>query len=592
MNILTRGLLALFAAATTLAALTASAQDEQAPAAAAATKQKDERDGDRGHHADDGGAEGPVSARPPKRPRPGIQILETPLGGVAGFAGPGDITANPAPGRPGAYTLVCTHDYDLAPDRTQWGFARIYVPIVDEEQCDGLARGEVVSLNRRFNLVLIAHADGEGSPSTAHLNYGGLAEHLATHAFIVVSINRYADQTVAGAIDLFPAVLEAHLEHLYAGSPVRLSLNDTVALIGHSAGGRSVTAHADTVEDLGLDLRAVVLLAPTVDLATELSFNGVAEAFLGLHIFRDDDDNAFGAKAENQPMQSTFVVYDRAGTDTGSIDTLSLTKSFVFADDTSGNPAFPLSVGHYFQNRPFSRAFVNAFLQEHVNGHGIFARFLKYQERPPSLPISLSLVQMHQDAERLAVAAFEGESTQVAHALAGQILYGSGIVTASVQNTAVVDAFSPHDTGALFLEMGADTDRSVRFTFPQAVDAGPFYAFGFRITRVYQSAGLTSAPPVDFEVCIDGSCAAASAQNRPLTFPVTVATPGLTLPPNPEPAFTVANAQTKDAMRSYLFRLNGFAGLDKTDIGEISLDLGELAEGEAVIIDDVAFYPW
>jgi hypothetical protein len=533
----------------------------------------------------------PAPQRRTEVQRPAILVQSIPAGGTRGFVGPGDITANPAPGRPGAYTQVCTHDYNLAPDRSQWGFARVYVPIIDDAQCDRLARGDVVSLNRRFNLVVIAHADGEGPPMDAHLNYEGLSEHLASHAFIVVSINRYPTQQVGGAINFFEDLLSAHLMHLYSGSPVRFSLTTGVALIGHSAGGRSVTAHADVVEDLGLDLRAVVLMAPTVDLNLTPSFNGVSEAFLGLHVFADGDAAAYGQKAPDQPMQSTFLVYDRAGT-TSDIDVLSMTKSLVFANDLVGNPALGMSAGHYFQNRPFALAYVNAFLQQHLNGHAIFARFLKYQERPGSLPPSLDLLQLHQDPIRLTVAAFEGESTQNTHALGGQILYGEGISVASLQASEVVDPFSPHESGVLFLEMDADADRSVRFTFPGGLDAAGYYAFGLRLTRVYQPGALTSAMPVDFELCIDGVCVPASEAGELLSFPVTTPAPGLSLPPGQEPTFTGANGQTKDAMRSYLFRLNHFAGVNASDIGEVLIDLGEIGATEAVILDDVALYPW
>jgi hypothetical protein len=55
----------------------------------------------------------PEPSRVPTARRPKIQVLEAPFGGTVGFAGPGDVTANPAPGRPGAYTQVCTHDYNL-----------------------------------------------------------------------------------------------------------------------------------------------------------------------------------------------------------------------------------------------------------------------------------------------------------------------------------------------------------------------------------------------------------------------------------------------------------------------------------------------
>ena len=93
------------------------------------------------------------------------------------FGDPGDKTVSPAPGSTGPYS-VCTYDYDLAPSPDQWGYGRIYVPLVRDDLCDDLRRGNFEA-NRDFNLVVIAHADSLGPLEDAHLRYDGLA-HLTS----------------------------------------------------------------------------------------------------------------------------------------------------------------------------------------------------------------------------------------------------------------------------------------------------------------------------------------------------------------------------------------------------------------------------
>lgn len=512
---------------------------------------------------------------------------DTPLAdGPAGHAGPGDLTANPAPGRPGAYTMVCTHDYNLAANRSQWGFARVYVPILEEGQCDRLGRGDLVELNRRFNLVIIAHADGQGPIIDAHLNYGPLAEHLASHAFIVVSINRYATQSITGAQGVFRPLLDAHLQHLYNSSPVRFSITDNVALLGHSAGGRAVLTQADTVEDAGRDLRAVVLLAPTVNLNNAIAFNGIADAFLGLHIFRDTDAAAYGSKGQDLPMQSTFLVYDRAGNIPGQPNQFTVDKSFVFTQANS----------HYFQNELFTLAFINAFLQQHVNKHQIFQRFLKFQERPPSLNSTMRIHQQHQGLSRLTVADFEASSNQTTNTLGGGVFYGQGgFSIASVQNSAVVDPFSPHDSGVLYLETAEDSPRTVTFEIPEPLNVTGFGHLGFRITQVYHPTENAEGEEIDFAVCLSSDCSdgsvAISDAGGLLAFPAVVDAPVMPLN-TAEPGVTLLNGQTKNAMRSYLIRLSDFADADLSSIEAITIDFTDVGIDKRLILDDLAFYPW
>ena len=211
-------------------------------------------------------------------------------------AGIGELAAKPTPGRPGPWD-VCTFDYDFSQTPNEWWMGRIYAPVLDERDCR--TRGP-------FNLVIIAHADfAIGNPAEAHLQYEELARHLASHSLMVVSLNRYRDQSPGGAIDYFDEVLLGHLAYLYgADSPVRGAITREMAILGHSSGGRSVTRYAALINANGWELRAIVVMAPTIDSDIDHDFSGVTEAVLGLHGTHDADANAFGAKFDGEPRSA------------------------------------------------------------------------------------------------------------------------------------------------------------------------------------------------------------------------------------------------------------------------------------------------
>ena len=500
------------------------------------------------------------------------------------FAGPGDVTASPAPGRTGPYT-VCTHDYNLASTDDQWGYGRVYAPLGDEDLCTSFRRGNLVP-SRRFNLVLIAHADGvAANMKEAHLEYEELARHLASNALIVVSINRYGLKKIAGADPLFPSLLLAHLDYLYKSSPVRHMLTDHVALIGHSAGGGSVIRHSGAVSAAGRKLEAVVLMAPTMNLGDVASFDGLARAFMGLSVVDDSDFNAYGSKVEDQVMQSNFRIFDEIGL-TGNPGVFTLEKEMVFVESLAA-----LEKSHHFQNQPFALAYINAFLQRYLNGHAIFERFLKYQRRPPTLTAHPSprVWHQHEDLSRLTVADFEnGVSTP--SKLGGPIAYGNGIEVRVAGEASLLDHFSPHHTNVLYVETGPGRQLITVSAPSTPIDASGFGWFGLRITQVYLPDENESGDDIDIAIRLSDGAISASVELSDhgglLHFPPVVAAP--VVPQQVGPGVDQFNGQTKNAMRSYLVSLSAFEDVDLGNIQEIEIDLGK--KDLILIMDDLAFY--
>lgn len=482
------------------------------------------------------------------------------------------LTSNPNPAATGPYS-VCTFDYDFSPDDKQWWRGRIYIPVTNDNQCAAIEKGGQAHLNRKFNLVIIAHADGQGTPVNAHLNYQSLATHLASNAMIVVSLNRYALQTVTGASDYFDQVLNHHLEYLYNESTVRNFLTDNIAIIGHSAGGRSVIRHADAIEAFGKNLRSTILLAPTVNLTDPIAFEHDTESFLGIQVTQDMDFSAFGAPVPNSIMQTSFEVYDA----------LDLSSHGCREKDM----LYVTHIGHYFQNAAFTLAYVNAYLQLHLNGHNIFERFFKYQQRPPSL-VSATLWQQHDEWHKYVLDDFE-QVPEFVTTGGGPVTF-SGITGQEVDWTYLNDLFSPHNTHALRVAGNNQGPAQITLNFFVPVNLSGYPFLGFRVSQIYDQENNTTGNPINFRMRLNtnqGLSAWVSAQDHggALHFPPVVMAP---VNPPLSPA-TQANGNTKNAMRSYLIRLSEFANADVTQVQSLTFDFGSSNQLQ-LVLDDVVFY--
>jgi len=475
-----------------------------------------------------------------------------------------DITNNPTPGKPGPYD-VCFRNYDIDSDLQARGV--IYVPVTDDRSCKVI---------RDFPLVLIAHADGAD-----YGDYHDLAMHLASNALVVVSF----DRTGITADGPFDQLLEDHLDYLYGTSQVATVITNQIGLIGHSAGGRAVIEHAGVINDYGKQLKALIVLAPTVgDTNVDFLLAQECEAFLGLHPANDSDVTAFGNKKAGEPMESTFKYYDDAGIIKGNPNNLSLTKDMIFA--TSAVPDY-----HYFQNKDFSLAFINAFLQVHLNGHSIFNRFLKNQEKPPSLTTTVH--QQHADPERLVVADFESNNKNI-NTLGETIEFsGTGITQTQAGWAHLLDEFSPHHTKVLRFEwnkttqvLGKKQSGAISFALPD-VDISNYRYVSFRITQVYHHQNNPNGTDRDLTVKIGspkvklGSGVNVSNYGGKLHFPIKMVAP----------IGALQEEQTKNAMRSYLIPLNVFDNVDLNKVNQVVLDFSDSgASTTTFILDDLEFY--
>lgn len=231
---------------------------------------------------------------------------DTPAPAPSVFAPSDELAVEPAPGRPGPYE-VCPREYEETLPSGGAVVGIIYAPVLDARTCTTVAR--------KFNLAIIAHADGSG---VNHLDYDALGRHLASNALIAVSVRRYPPGQAGDAWTVFDDVLTDTLDYLYNRSGVRDFLGDRIGLIGHSAGGRSVIYNAGAVGTFGKDLRAVIAMSPTVSMPA-VTLNGVTPAFLGIQVaadklddFENGDAGVNARGGQNVPGGAPFDLVEEA----------------------------------------------------------------------------------------------------------------------------------------------------------------------------------------------------------------------------------------------------------------------------------------
>ncbi len=472
---------------------------------------------------------------------------------------------DPSPARTGPLK-VCPGDYAFNEPHVS---GKLYVPVTNTHNCE---------VNGKYPLVLISHADGV---STDYQSYDQLGHHLASHGFVVASIDRFG----LGADEAFDDLLRDNLTYLYNHSQVKNRITSDVGLIGHSAGGRAVIKYAGIINEFDKNLKALIVLAPTIDLDEAYNFQNETSAFLGLHVVADFDNTAFGNKVKGQVMQSTFKIYDDAGLLDNDKNHLSLTKDMIFAN----------TGGHYFQNTTFAKSYINAFLKLHVKHQSLYQNYFKYQKKIPGLNHKVYL--QHQEPKRLVIADFENKNSSEWNSLGGKVIVsGNGISNFETGAAYLIDDYSPHHTRvAKFdwnnaLSLTGNTfathpvSGKITFTIPKSDEIPNYKYLSFRITQVYHEVNNPTGDDINFEVII---------ADKNHTETVTIETYGglLHFPVKMvAPTGAIQEEQTKNAMRSYLLPLEAFESVNLKLLEKIEFKFSLTKGTTTFILDDLALY--
>jgi hypothetical protein len=469
------------------------------------------------------------------------------------------VSAVPAsPGRPGAFCgceTVVQKDGKFIPEFSMY----VYLPVTTGRECARQCGRRAFPAGKSHPLALIYHALGIGNDSGS---YGELGRHLASHGFVVASLEHTTqlDEAIPFLHDIYGA-----------------ALSDDVVLVGHSAGGDLMVQRAHDVPNLGLNLRAMVLMAPRTKDSTDYALPDT-DSMLGLHWSRDNDSATYGAPG-TPALRSVFKIYDRAGVVWNDPNRLTLYKDLVFFD-------FPFA-GHYQQGQLGIIAYTTAFLRRYVYGELGQDAYLKRMQPIENLFGSdLPVSQLHAEPARLAVANFEEVQQSIPDVFDDVFTPG---VTAAPPWPSWTDPFSPHDTGVLEFHLQPQAaKRQVAILTKEYVNVSQYKHLSFRIGQRYHDTLNPAGSNVDFRIEIQTSgeeSAVWASAYHPLRFPMVVE--NLPIPP----AYHTVNA-TKNAMRTYVIPLSDFAINDWTDVGAVVFDFSHLPAGELrFVLDDVEFLP-
>lgn len=323
----------------------------------------------------------------------------------------------PDPGRPGPYD-VCSKEYSLyrtTDPNDKGGRGIIYYP----------SAGNCAVKSGGLPLVVLVHATGN---AVSYTSYDKLLNHLASWGFAVMAYHRNGITGQEG-ISRF----RKHLLYTYNSSIVKNHLTADIGLIGHSSGGGTVRAVLPTTEIEQLNLKSVVLMSPAFnDYTVGFDIAKYTDNFFTINIVQDLDPTANGNnKGVTSPMKTGILDYDLFSTSKPGF-----TKDALFVSQ--------LNSGHFYQNNKFCRAYVSAFLLQHLKGAAGYNKFFKYQHQPENLSGGVwdqapKILQLHREAGSMAINDFELGSGNVT----------SGNIYRKIQTSYLFDQHSPHSTKLL-----------------------------------------------------------------------------------------------------------------------------------------------
>lgn len=267
---------------------------------------------------------------------------------------------------------------------------------------------------------------------------------------------------------------------------------NSIGLIGHSRGGEAVVRVASTS---GSPIKAVISLAPTDGWEVEQVSNNIP--YFVLYGSRDGD--ASGRRKPNRvhnpspavPTGSGFSLYDRSGK--GSVKSMSFVhgathNGFITTNKDFAGPAIPDSI-----QQNITRAYMHAFLRQHLLGEQIWKSYFTGEFIPPSTGYT-GIYQQYREmisGNFKTVDDFEN-SPDWTQSSSGQAVNhsraGTGLAEGSLYT---LDSNSPHETSGLQIIDWHAGDRLTFAVLPGGFDARPWTHLSFRITQVAGKANST-----------------------------------------------------------------------------------------------------
>jgi hypothetical protein len=366
------------------------------------------------------------------------------------------------------------------------------------------------------------------------------------------------------------------------------SLQNNVAVLGHSRGGEAVfkIARLNQTLGLGIGLNALMALAPTDRYGSETIGGAAAVPLFVLYGAKDDDVS--GAPGGTPLIRrSGFSLYDRFQDQDKSMAFVydASHNGFVTHNEVFGAPPPPPLMTVADQQK-ILLAYCNAFCRLQLLGEIDWQGMFTGEWKPPQVNTTgATIAVQYRDTTRRTVDAFEGPHapTDWQTSTIGGAVTQVGLPSPPIETQLFVnDNASPHDTGGLRLIWNSADDQLVFAVPPGQRDVSSMGWLSVRIAKVVGGAGN---PTGDQNVRIalrDGAgherLIRTSAFGRIF-----------------EAAVAKQTSNTKSAMASIRIPLTAYtvvcAGavpIDLTDVIEVKLNLSEIATGD-IAIDELEF---
>jgi hypothetical protein len=427
-----------------------------------------------------------------------------------------------------------------------------------------------------YPLFVVVHGNGH-----TYTNYAFLLEHMARNGFIAMSI--HMQNGLHGL-----ARANAFFDHLNTVNTLfGASVQNKVAVLGHSRGGEAVfkIARLNQTLGLGIGLDALISLAPTDQYGRE-SIAGAAAVPLFVLYGAKDDDVSGAPSGTPLIRQSGFSLYDRFQDQDKSMAFVydATHNGFVTHNEAFGAPPPPPLMTVADQQK-ILLAYCNAFSRLHVLGESQWQGMFTGEWKPPQVAATgATIAFQYRDTTRRSVDTFEGphapgdwQTSTIGGAVTESGLPGAPIETQLFVN----DNASPHDTGGLRLVWNSAGDQLTFAVPPGQRNVSTFENLSVRLGKVV--GGGNPAGDQNLRIALrDGT--GNERQIRASAF-------GRIL----EPAVANQLSNTKSAMASIRIPLSAYtvvcAGapqVDLADIVEVKLVFSEIASGD-IAVDELEF---
>jgi hypothetical protein len=343
---------------------------------------------------------------------------------------------------------------------------------------------QISAVNANYPLFVVVHGNGH-----TYTNYAFLLEHMARNGFIAVSIHLTGGRRGLGRANAF-------FDHMNTINTIfGSSVQNNVAVLGHSRGGEAVFKIARLNESLalGIGLKALIALGPTDQYGRETITGTTAKPVFVLYGAKDDDVSGWPPYAGYNVRQSGFTLYDRFdGKEKSMAFVYDATHNgFVTHNEAFGTAPVPPLMTVADQQK-ILLAYCNAFCRMHVHGEPQWQGMFSGEWTPPTVSATGAVMTIqYRNPTRRTLDEFEGPHAagDWQTSTIGGAIVQSGLPADPVETQLYPqDNQSPHDTGGLRLTWNTSGDQLV-FDIP----AGQRNVTGFSHLQVRLGKVVSSA---------------------------------------------------------------------------------------------------